>query len=545
MSILNDITQRAVSGSVVVKNEANGDAYRLEDKAALAQLATTGCLSGTYYASSKDQMKTVVELAKRISDSGGNEFLAKLAVYARKSAFMKDMPAFLLSILAVRDPSLYEKVFPLVMDNAKMVRNHVKFIRSGQIDGRKSLPRAMRRQIKNWFAKRNGDRLFKDTVGNDPSIADVIKMVRPKPESAEQEALYSYIIGKKPIKGGVFKATNSDLPALVKDYENCKKAIACNKGDDIKIPDVPFQMLDSLGISDKHWAEIARNARWHMTRMNLNTFNRHGVFNDKALTNLIANRLRDKKEIKKAKAFPYQLMAAFMNATDIPFEVIEALQDAMDISAENIPKIPGIIKIFVDISGSMSRSITGFHYGKRASKIRCIDVAALIASSFLKVNRQTEVVPFDNYLHFELGKSLNPRDSIMTNTHKLQSQLSGGTNISLGVEDIAKNNKEVDLVIYVSDQESWLDCSNGWNPVRSTRTMKYWDQVKKNNPNAKMVCIDLQPYTSTQAPNRNDILNIGGFSDAVWDVIAQFAQFGHDGEHWIDVINKVNIPSYT
>ena len=31
----------------------------------------------------------------------------------------------------------------------------------------------------------------------------------------------------------------------------------------------------------------------------------------------------------------------------------------------------------------------------------------------------------------------------------------------------------------------------------------------------KLVCINLQPYGSTQAPERSDILNVGGFSDAV------------------------------
>jgi 60 kDa SS-A/Ro ribonucleoprotein len=36
------------------------------------------------------------------------------------------------------------------------------------------------------------------------------------------------------------------------------------------------------------------------------------------------------------------------------------------------------------------------------------------------------------------------------------------------------------------------------------------------------VCIDLQPYTTTQALDRSDILNVGGFSDAVFRVVASF-----------------------
>jgi 60 kDa SS-A/Ro ribonucleoprotein len=47
------------------------------------------------------------------------------------------------------------------------------------------------------------------------------------------------------------------------------------------------------------------------------------------------------------------------------------------------------------------------------------------------------------------------------------------------------------------------------------------------------VCIDLTPNTTTQALNRKDILNIGGFSDTVFDLLASFAS-GTDGtDHWI------------
>ena len=34
---------------------------------------------------------------------------------------------------------------------------------------------------------------------------------------------------------------------------------------------------------------------------------------------------------------------------------------------------------------------------------------------------------------------------------------------------------------------------------------------------AKLVCIDIQPYGTTQAKSRPDIINVGGFSDAVFD----------------------------
>jgi 60 kDa SS-A/Ro ribonucleoprotein len=44
----------------------------------------------------------------------------------------------------------------------------------------------------------------------------------------------------------------------------------------------------------------------------------------------------------------------------------------------------------------------------------------------------------------------------------------------------------------------------------------------RDDAGPKLVCIDLQPYTTTQAPDRSDILNVGGFSDAVFSVVASF-----------------------
>ena len=48
------------------------------------------------------------------------------------------------------------------------------------------------------------------------------------------------------------------------------------------------------------------------------------------------------------------------------------------------------------------------------------------------------------------------------------------------------------------------------------------NQQRLGNPQPKLVCIDLQACTTTQAPERCDILNIGGFSDAVFSVVSSF-----------------------
>ena len=69
--------------------------------------------------------------------------------------------------------------------------------------------------------------------------------------------------------------------------------------------------------------------------------------------------------------------------------------------------------------------------------------------------------------------------------------------------------------------------------------MREWSAFKRRNPHARLACIDVQPYRTVQAAEREDILNVGGFSDQVWDVITEFANGELNANHWIGVIESV------
>jgi 60 kDa SS-A/Ro ribonucleoprotein len=71
--------------------------------------------------------------------------------------------------------------------------------------------------------------------------------------------------------------------------------------------------------------------------------------------------------------------------------------------------------------------------------------------------------------------------------------------------------------------------------------MTEWNKFKSRNPNAKLVCIDITPNKTSQAHDRDDILNIGGFSDQVFDVIARFIELGNNKDLWVKTIESVNL----
>ena len=498
------------------KNYEGAPAYSLTPRHKLAQLAATGMLNRTFYAEAREQLDEINRLLPEIEP----EFMAKTAIYAREKGFMKDMPALLLAYLSMMQTEHFSLAFNRVADNGKMLRNVVQILRSGTT-GRKSLGTRPKRHVQRWLESASDREIMRSAVGNDPSLADVIRMVHPKPRSAARAALYGYLIGKP--------HDVSALPEIVQEFE------AFKADPSREAPDVPFQMLTALPLTREHWIAIGRKAGWHMLRMNLNTFARHKAFEDDGFVRYVAERLRDETAIRKAKVFPYQLMVAHATASNVPAVIREALQDAMEIAVGNVPAVNGKVVICPDVSGSMSSPVSGHRRGATTT-VRCIDVAALVAATFLRVNREARVIPFKQDV---VKLDLNPRDTVMTNAARLASIGGGGTNCSAPLEQLVAEKAKVDLVVFVSDNESWVDAQRTTHS--GTGMMKNWQKLKAWNPEAKLVCINIQPATTTQAVERPDILNIGGFSDAVFEVIGAFHRGELSPDHWVGEIEKISL----
>lgn len=487
------------------RNLAGGPACALSAEEALAQVAATGCLHGTFYASDEEQLGAVLALASE-TDA---EMVAKTAVWARERGLMKDAPALLVASLASRAPDVFRRAFPRVVDDARTLRTFVQIVRSGTT-GRRSLGSLPRRMVRDWLASRTDEQIFRASAGSSPSLADVVRMVHPKPETASRRALYGWLVGRK--------VAEADLPDVVRRYEDFRR------GRSREVPDAPLVMLASLGLGAEGWRRVARDAGWQTTRSHLNTFARHGVFDDAqgepgegtAMARLVADRIRDREAMARARVLPYQVFAAWKACSKaVPAVVRAALLDAAEAATASVPAIPGRVVVCPDVSGSMSSPVTG-RRGASTSSVRCIDVAALIAAAVLRRNPDARVIPFEQDV---VDVQVRADAPILATAKALASIGGGGTDCSAPVRKLVHERARADLVILVSDNESWVEGRRG----RGTALLAEWDEFRDRNPGAKLVCIDLQPNSTTQAHDRPDVLNVGGFSDGVFEIVAAFA----------------------
>ncbi|HWM67583.1 MAG TPA: hypothetical protein VNO35_13435 [Steroidobacteraceae bacterium] len=396
-------TRGALLPAADALNREGVGAYEYVPKHKLAQYAATGCLSNTFYANGQEQLATVLGLIPKL-DVG---FVAKCAVYARQNG-MKDVPTLLLASLSVTSTRHMAEVFGRVVDNGRMLRNFVQILRSGTV-GRKSLGSAPKALVARWLNEVSERKLIEASVGTEPSLQDIVRMVHPKPKDTTREAFYGWLLGK-------------------------------------------------------------------------------------------------------------------------PFET-----DRLPSALQSFIRYPSDRSVVVcpDVSGSMHSAVTEARRGT-TSIVQCIDVAALMAAAVVRMNKQAIVLPFEQCVR---EVDLNARDSVVTNAKKLASMGGGGTDCSAPLEWLKARNLCPDLVIMVSDNQSWVDA----RPSGPTQMMRQWEWIKGRNREAKLVCIDLQANGTTQAAERRDVLNVGGFSDEVFEVVARFARGELGAGNWVDRIEAVEL----
>ena len=527
---------KALFPRATARNEAGGPAYALDPKHSLAQFAATGCFNGTFYADAETQLDTLKSLIAQVND---NVFLAKLAVYSRERAYLKDMPAALTATLAARDTVQFQQVFDRVIDNGRVLRTLFQMIRSGQF-GKKSLSSSLQRAFPRWLNTASPEKLLSASIGHDPSLRDILRLARPTPSDNSRRALFGWLTNKDVAKWT--PAGEVDLPEQVRllvafrTAETAEQQIALlqsSSGDEGRRGlNARWDLLADTAKGPKVWAAIAQTMGPQALRMNLNTLQRHGVFNDGETVKAVAARLTDENEIRRSRQFPYQFFAAYLNAADeVPQAIKTALHKAAEIACGNVPELPGPIVIGLDVSGSMQSPVTGSRGRGATTKMRCVDVAALVAAALLRRNPESVVVPFDTQA-FDV--KIDPSDSILSLADRLAKYGGGGTDCSLPIKkaNAAYAKRKFAGVVLVSDNESWVYQGRPYfyGTNGSTGVMTEWQQFVRNQvrlqggdiTGPKLICIDLQPNQTTQAPERSDILNVGGFSDAVFEVMSAF-----------------------
>jgi 60 kDa SS-A/Ro ribonucleoprotein len=204
------------------------------------------------------------------------------------------------------------------------------------------------------------------------------------------------------------------------------------------------------------------------------------------------------------------------------------VEDALEQTLTRVTTGPGDVTVAVDVSGSMSSTVSP------RSRVRCVDVGALFGAALTRSNPDARLLTFNT-----VARPLACDGPLRQTTHAIRDRLGGGTACAAPLEWLLHRDQRPDLVVLISDSESWYDTSVS----RQTRATAAWRVLLRRNPDAKLVSLDLQPYRTSQVPEHESILHIGGFSDRLFDVIRRFREHALGPGHWVREIERTQLPT--
>lgn len=472
-------------------NEAGAPAYTVDGETLLAKLAFTGTLTPGFYLDGRAQLDNLVKVAGAVSP----EYLAKAAVMAHEQGFIKDAPVVLLALLTKRDPALARRVARRIITNAKQLKNFTRVVRSGA-GGRKSLGRVGRGIIAEYLRAKSPDQLLRDSVGKDPSLADVIRLAHYKPTEA-QASIVRWLVGAK--------------DAVRPDQLQQLDRFIAGEGDP---PNLPFFFFGGAG-----YDKLLERMSWQQVRQELSTFKRANLLQahdpNHEFTKRVVARLRDLESAQRGKAMPYQVLTTLEHLRSeggYPQSVLTALQDSLDFTVRSVPVFGGKVRIALDVSSSM----VGAYVGK--SNVTASLAGGVFVAAMLKKNPATELIVFAERA---LRVEGNVPDSIWTIAKSLPFT-GGGTACGAALTEVGVT--KPDLIIMISDNQSWAD----WNRSDPSSLAEGWRKYRNINPKARMVCWDVTPSPSVQLPQLDSVLHVGGMSDAVFSLIRAWLDHGSD-----------------
>jgi 60 kDa SS-A/Ro ribonucleoprotein len=342
-----------------------------------------------FYEDGKKIANRIVETAALVKP----EELAALAVEARTKFNLRHVPLLLLDVLSKTGPHLMaettRQVISRVDEMPELLAVHWR-------DGRKTVPRQMRKGLAEAFAKFDEYRLAKYDRAGPVKLRDVLRIARPKPKDEAQSALW------KRVKDRMLKTPDT--------WE-----VALSGGADKK---ATFERLIREG--QLGYLALLRNLR---------TMAQAGVDIDLVRDAITARRGG------ADKVFPFRYVAAARAAPQFEPYLDQALCEAIT----ELPVLSGKTVILVDVSGSMDWKLSA------KSDMTRMDAAAALGA----------ILPGDIRL-FTFSNSLMevpPRRGMAGVDAIVKSQSHGSTNLGGAVQRL---NNEVphDRMIVITDEQS-------------------------------------------------------------------------------------------
>lgn len=373
----------------------------------------------------------------------------------------------------------------------------------------KSLPMQLRKTLKEKIESYDKFKLSKGlSKNNDVTLADCIKLLRPKPRNQEYADFYKSILEGKVTVGHNKTTLNTELvkkgQKKTKDTSGLKKAIH----------------EDNLMNIVKSLATLLDN----------------GAFKDEEVLNKVCSRLNNLEEIKRSKLLPFRFSTAhatiFSRRTTEARKLREALEQAIELSISNVPKIEGTTAILIDVSASMRDRISS------KSCVTAKEIACMLGAIAYK-NSDADLYAFSNDIkRVDVSKNSTVIDIAKAIEKAVHCEGTELNNALTFINDEAKkHNIKYDSLIFLTD----ADCY-GYDKNTNSLYLKSWSYFSRHETPDNQVNDMIKSgvvgrlWVNNLLGNNFSIVNtagdkknlIAGFSEKCFDMFSTYNKLGSD-----------------
>ena len=453
-------------------------AYKMREKEHLVTAVLTTMFGEPKFYGSTDE--DIYNLASSVAEIDPS-FLCKLACYARNEFNMRSVSHVLACVIA-REACEYTRA---TIRNIIVRPDDITEIMACylQMYG-KPFPNALKKEIAVQMQKFNEYSLAKyNSRRLSMKFRDVLRITHPTPKDKETEALFRKVLD-----------------------------------DTLKTPYSWETELSEKGNTKEVWDELIASGKVGYMALLRNLRN---IIKCGADVTPVLEILSDEERVKKSRQLPFRFYSAYRMLQQeglMTPEIHQALEKALTTSVQNIEIIPGRTLIAVDVSGSMTSTIS------IKSTVRCSDIAGLLGAMASRICEDATVCYFDcmnwSGLPDKKGyfvKHYGKYDSILEICRNNRFD-GGGTEMELPMlfaleEDKTARIKPFDRVIYFSDDQ----CNYSRGGLKTVQS--FVDQYRERfNPDFWVHGVDLQGYGTQQFCGKNFNL-IAGWSEKVLDFI--------------------------
>ena len=481
------------------RNKANFPAWRMSDEMRLEQLAMTGTLGSSFYASAKEATEEAIALLEHADAA----MLAKAIVRGRQEGFIRTFPILGLLYLSKKDTALFQKVFDQVILTGNDLADFIDLTRKSRGFGR-----SVKRAIGKWL-QANTTPYY--AMKYRRALADAIRISRFRGE----DPIFAYILKSygevKGVNEEKLESAHKKYPELEANRRFVELLNADKKHEAAELLLESKLDVDHLtSVYDRFdreiWTATANRTPVMRLLKYLAKFVREGVDLDPIIEKKVTI-----DNLRKAKVFPFRLYTAyrayveeepkarkkgtaFSSVADKLVQVLDDYSKKYDWS--DFAKYRWVIA--PDMSGSMCSRL-----GKGV--LRFADVSAMFTAFFNRAPIEVKILPWDTRVKpYQTPRS----DSVISQMKAITDAVGGGTYMEVPVLEMMSQQIMADYSVFITDSEEY---GSGWFAA--------WKKYRKINPAAQAFIIRLDSYRTTPIPENEaeeyGVWQIFGWNDNV------------------------------